>query len=151
MSPDTLFLICNYAVIPAWLLLAVAPHWFWTQRIIHAAWIPMLLTVVYIFMLVSGDAPEGASFGTLEGVMLFFTIPEATLAGWVHYLAFDLFIGAWQVRDARRRGIRHIYVVPCLFFTLMTGPVGLSLYLILRLALRRTAAFAETEYAAPAA
>ena len=146
MDPHIAFTVCNYGVLPAWLLLVIAPHKALTQRLVHALWIPALLTIVYAIMLFGGpEAPEGASFSSLEGVMLFFTMPQATLAGWVHYLAFDLFVGAWETRDARRRGIRHIYIVPCLVLTLMLGPIGLSLYLLLRLALRRSATFDESE------
>jgi hypothetical protein len=145
MTPDTLFLICNFGVIPFWLLLALAPGWRPTQAIVHAAWIPLALATVYVFAITTSfaDAPEGGSFGSLAGVMAFFTSPWATLAGWVHYLAFDLFIGAWQVRDSRRRGLAHIVVLPCLFFTLMFGPVGLGLYLLARLASGRGAALEE--------
>ena len=150
MTPEAVFLVCNYGVIPAWLLLAVAPGWAWTQRIVHAVWIPVLLGLVYLLTFVAApDAPEGASFGSLEGVMLFFTVPHAALAGWVHYLAFDLFVGAWEVRDARRRGIAHLAVLPCLFFTLMLGPIGLLLYLLLRWA--RTRELGLDEAAAGAA
>ena len=56
---------------------------------------------------------------------LLFTSPHAVLAGWIHYLAFDLFVGAWEVRDARRHGLSHWMVVPCLALTLMLGPFGL--------------------------
>jgi hypothetical protein len=133
VTPDTVFLVCNYGVLPAWLLLAAAPGWVWTQRLVHAAWIPCLLGVVYLLTFItSPGSPEGASFGTLAGVMAFFTSPHAALAGWVHYLVFDLFVGAWEVRDARRRGISHAMLLPCLFFTLMLGPIGLLLYLVLR-------------------
>jgi len=59
------------------------------------------------------------------------------LAGWIHYLCFDLFIGSWQVRDAAARGISHWLVVPCLFFTFMFGPVGLLLYFVLRFSVTR--------------
>jgi hypothetical protein len=52
--------------------------------------------------------------------------------GWAHYLAFDLFVGSWEVRDSQRLKIPHWQVVPCLLFTLMVGPVGLVLYLTLR-------------------
>ena len=139
MDLATLFLVCNNGVLPAWILLAVAPGWVWTMRLVHAVWIPLLLGVVYTALIVtgSGEGPEGAGFFSLEGVMAFFTVPAAALAGWVHYLVFDLFVGAWEVRDARRRGIPHLAVVPCLLFTLMLGPAGLLLYLGLRLALRR--------------
>ncbi len=144
MSPETVFLVCNYGVLPAWLLLAAAPGSPWTQRLVHAVWIPLLLGVVYAWALLgAGSAPEGASFASLPGVMLFFTVPGAALAGWIHYLVFDLFVGAWEVRDARRRGIPHLALLPCLILTLALGPMGLLLYLALRLGLRRELSLEE--------
>jgi len=133
MTADSLFVVCNNAVLPAWILLLVAPGWVWTQRIVHAIWIPLLLGGVYAGLLFAGpDAPEGAGFSTLAAVMRLFTLPTAALAGWVHYLVFDLFVGAWQVRDARRLGLSHLWVAPCLLLTLMLGPVGLLTYLGVR-------------------
>ena len=79
---------------------------------------------------------DGGS-GSLAEVSRLFENPYLLLAGWVHYLAFDLFIGAWEVRDARRLGIPHLLVVPCLGLTFILGPVGLLLYLGLRAGLRR--------------
>ena len=145
MTPETMFLICNNGVLPAWLLLALAPNWRWTQWIVHAIWIPGLLGFAYLWaMLSAGTPPEGGGFGSLAGVMLLLSSPHAALAGWIHYLAFDLFVGAWESRDARRLGISPLLVVPCLFFTLMAGPVGLLLYGILRLSLRQTTTLVET-------
>jgi hypothetical protein len=68
----------------------------------------------------------------LADVRALFSNDFLLLAGWIHYLAFDLFIGSWEVRDARRLGIHHLTVVPCLVLTFMLGPVGLLLYLALR-------------------
>ncbi|MFP6664112.1 MAG: ABA4-like family protein [Deltaproteobacteria bacterium] len=146
MTPEDVFLVCNRAVIPAWLLLAVAPGWKWTQQLVHAIWIPLLLGLVYIWAMLSGSgsAAEGAGFGSLGGVMLLFANPSAMLAGWVHYLAFDLFVGAWEARDARRLDIPAWMVAPCLFLTLMAGPVGLLLYGILRMVRRGEVSLVET-------
>ena len=77
-------------------------------------------------------------FNSLAGVRGLFQSDRLLLAGWIHYLAFDLFIGSWEVRDARRLGIPHLLVVPCLLCTLMAGPVGLALYFAVRGAARRT-------------
>jgi hypothetical protein len=138
MDPSTVFAICNNGVLPAWLLLAVAPRWRWTGLLVHAVWIPGLLALVYVWALVSAPPlPEGAGFGSLEAVMRGFSVPHVAVAGWVHYLAFDLFVGAWECRDAARRGISHLWVIPCLLLTLLLGPVGLALYLIVRFALTR--------------
>jgi len=55
----------------------------------------------------------------------------------VHFLAFDLFVGSWEVQDAQRHNIPHWMVVPCLVFTWLFGPVGLVLYLSLRAVVAR--------------
>lgn len=145
MTPDELFLICNYAVMPAWLLLFVLPNHRVTQLLVHAIWVPLLLGPFYIGALFFGQpAPAGAGFGSLQAVMLLFQSPTAVLGGWIHYLVFDLFIGAWIVRDARRQGINHWLTVPLLFATLMAGPAGLMLYLLLRLAMKRTLTLIES-------
>lgn len=144
LTPDLVFSVCNLAVMPFWLLLAVAPRWAGTQRAVHAIWFPIVLGLVYLTAFASSPgAPEGAGFGSLRGVMLLFTIPEVVVAGWVHYLVFDLFVGAWIVRDAQRRGVPHLAVVPCLVGTLMLGPVGLLAYLTLRLGMRRETSLVE--------
>jgi len=144
MSAETVFTLCNLAVIPPWILLAVAPGWAWTQRLVHAIWMPLLLGPVYIWALLSATGvPADASFASLHGVMQFFTVPHAALAGWIHYLVFDLFIGAWEVRDARRRSIPHVALLPCLFFTFLLGPSGLLGYLLLRAVYRQVASLAE--------
>ncbi len=82
-------------------------------------------------------------FGSLEEVALFFEDPYLLVAGWVHYLAFDLFIGAWEVRDARRLGLHHLIIIPCLLLTFLAGPTGLLLYFILRWSLKRKALIGE--------
>ncbi len=144
MDPSLLFSLCNAAVIPFWALLVFAPGWRWTQHLVHSALIPALLGSVYLAAFVIGaDMPEGAGFGSLEAVMLIFSVPLAVVGGWVHYLIFDLFIGAWELREARRRSIPHLAVVPCLLLTLMAGPLGLLAFLILRAALHRTLSLVE--------
>ena len=123
MTPDLAFSICNLGVMPAWLLLVVAPSWIYTQRLVHAVWIPLLLGAVYIMAFaLNPDTPEGGGFSSLDGVMQLFTSPLAVLAGWVHYLAFDLFVGAWEVRDARRRGVFVWYLATAPTEALTTIP-----------------------------
>ncbi len=132
LTPDTVFLIATYGIMPFWLLLAIAPSWTYTQTLVHSALIPIVIGVAYTFYVTTGAFSQSEGFGTLSAIMKAFTVPEAVIAGWLHYIVFDLFVGAWQVRDAQRRGMNHWLVVPCLFFTLMLGPVGLLLYIILR-------------------
>ena len=67
-----------------------------------------------------------------------FDSPGVALAGWVHYLAFDLLVGAWIVRTARSEGVAHLLVLPCLALTFLFGPAGFLAFNGLRLVRGRT-------------
>ena len=140
MTPESLFLLATAAVLPGWLLLIVAPRWKWTARLIGPVILPVLLGSLYVYILVVHMPGAPGGFGSLREVRLFFDRPHLLLGGWVHYLAFDLFVGSWEVRDAARHGMRHAWVVPCLVLTLLFGPAGLLAYLGLRAALLRRVA-----------
>ncbi len=132
MQPDALFQIVNPMVLPGWALLLFAPRWRWTQPI-AAVLLPLVLACVYLVTLAIALSGGGeGNFNSLAGVAALFRNPMALLAGWIHYLAFDLFIGSWEVRDAGRRGLSHWLVAPCLVLTFLFGPVGLLLYFGLR-------------------
>lgn len=135
MNPEQVFSIVNTSVLPGWLLLVVAPRWAWTRRLVPVV-MAIPLAVVYVILLAGNFGGEGG-FGSLDGVAALFRNPWVLLGGWIHYLAFDLFVGAWEVRDAQRLGLPHAAVIPCLLLTFMLGPAGLLLYWVLRSALRR--------------
>ena len=107
--------------------------------------IPVLLGLLYLYIILVHWRGSEGGFGSLGQVSDLFQSPWLLLAGWVHYLAFDLFIGAWEVRDAQREGIHHLLVIPCLFLTFMFGPIGLLLYLGLRAGTRKKILIAEEE------
>jgi hypothetical protein len=95
--------------------------------------IPALLAVTYILLLWSGrSAFEGGGFGSIEEVRTLFASDGALAAGWLHYLAFDLFVGAWIARDGTARGVPGLLIVPALPLTFLFGPAGLLLYLAVR-------------------
>ena len=87
----------------------------------------MMLAAVYAALIVANWGGPGG-FSSLAGVAALFSNPWMLLAGWVHYLAFDLLVGTWEVLDARERGVPHFLVIPCLFLTFMFGPAGWLLY-----------------------
>ena len=133
MDTELCFTIANLSVLPVWLLLAIAPRCRVTHLVADSCAIPLLLAVAYVTLLVMVVASGAAlDFSSLEAVAALFQDERALLVGWIHYLAFDLFIGTWIVRDAQRVGIWHLAVLPCLLFTLMLGPTGLLLYFIVR-------------------
>ena len=85
--------------------------------------------------LISDGGPIGrpaADLTSLAGVMALFDSPGGATIGWIHYLAFDLFVGTWISRNADAHKISRWFQIPILFFTLMAGPIGLLLYLLLR-------------------
>ncbi len=145
MTPEPLFSFASTIVLPGWLLLVFAPRWKWTARFICALVIPVLLGLLYLYIILVHWRGSEGGFGSLGQVSDLFQSPWLLLAGWVHYLAFDLFIGAWEVRDAQRERIHHLLVIPCLFLTFMFGPIGLLLYLGLRVGTRKKILIAEEE------
>jgi hypothetical protein len=132
MSPEQLFSIANAIAVVSWLLLAALPRRRWVTEVVTGAAVPALLGGFYIVLIVSTFGRVEGGFSTLAGVAALFSNSWLLLAGWVHYLAFDLLIGTWEVRDAQARGIPHAFVVPCLFLTFMFGPAGWLLYRALR-------------------
>ena len=134
MTPETVFQIASALVLPQWILMAVAPRWFVTQFLVKSSLIPVVLAVFYAFYIFAGGPLDFGAFSTLEGVKgLFQTGGDGVmLAGWIHYLAFDLIVGSVVLRDAQEHGIAHGWVVVPILFCFMLGPIGLLLYWIIR-------------------
>jgi hypothetical protein len=131
MSPEQVFSIVSTAAIVPWLLLVFAPRARWVGTLTGTA-MPLFFAVVYVAILALHLGRTPGNFHTLAGVATLFSNPWLLLAGWVHYLAFDLLVGVWEVRDSRGHGIPHLLVVPCLVLTFLFGPAGWLLYQGLR-------------------
>lgn len=137
MNTEIIFNIFNTAVLPVWLLMLVAPQWVWTKRLVYSHLVPVAIGLAYTFLIFSNIGQMGnADFSSFAGIKALFALGNDQLiaAGWFHYLAFDLVVGGWILKDSQERGILHYWVVPCLVFTFMLGPVGLVLYHLLKLA-----------------
>lgn len=137
MKAEQIFSIANLIAMISWIILAVAPRSVLTRKIILSGAIPLLLSVAYLVLIVLFFGSAEGDFSSLSGVMKLFTNEWAVLAGWIHYLAFDMFVGIWEVKDAQAKNISHWFVIPCLFLTFMLGPIGFLLYSILRLFLAK--------------
>ena len=134
-TPDLLFSFANLLALVGWALLALAPRWRGTRALVlNGTWVLGLAAAYAALIAAHYFGPHGAAggFGSLAAVAVLFRDPWALLAGWVHYLCFDLWVGAWQVRDAQRRGLPHAALLPSLLLTLLVGPVGLLLYVSMR-------------------
>jgi len=137
MKAEQIFSIANLVAIAGWLLIAILPRWKYTRMVVLSGTIPLLLSVAYLALVILFFGQAEGGFDSLANVMKLFTNEWAVLAGWIHYLAFDLFVGSWEVRDSQERGINHLLVIPCLFLTFMLGPIGLLIYSVLRLLLSK--------------
>src|SRR5207245_1585143 len=98
--------------------------------------LPLLLATAYLALIIANFRKNQGGFGSLEQVARLFQNPYLLLAGWIHYLAFDLFTGAWEVRDAARQRITHAVVIPCLVLTFLFGPIGLLTWFLIRSSMR---------------
>ena len=132
MEPTVIFKIANSISMIGWIVMAVLHHRPLTYKIIFNG-IVLLLCMLYASVIVWSftDPQNGGNFSSLEGVMTLFKNPKAVLAGWVHYLAFDMMVGLFIVQNSAKNEISRWLVMPCLFFNFMFGPVGLLLYYIL--------------------
>ena len=137
MTAEQIFSIANLIAMISWIILVVAPRFVVTRKIILSGAIPLLLSGAYLVLIVLFFGKAEGGFDSLANVMKLFTNEWAVLAGWIHYLAFDLFVGTWEVKDAQAKNISHWFVIPCLFLTFMLGPIGFLLYSILRVFLAK--------------
>ncbi len=128
MTPDQLFPVLNLVAIVGWLALLLLPRWRGTPTVSGVA-VPGLLAGIYTWLLVTTWLHSSGGFTTLEGVAMLFADRWVLLAGWTHYLVFDLLVGTWEFRDARARGLGHLWLMPCLGLTFLVGPAGWLLYL----------------------
>lgn len=134
MKLELLFAAATLSVLPWWLLMIGLPQWRVTQRLLRSTVVLLPLPVLY-GVLVVWNFPLLARLldnPTLPGVALVLGEPEGALLGWLHFLALDFFVGRWIYLDSLERQLPGLAVVPVLWATLLLGPLGLLLYVVLR-------------------
>lgn len=132
MTPDVLFGIANPLALLGWVALALSPLAPRLALGVAGVVIPLVLSACYAGLVLAFWSGAEGGFGSLAEVQALFTDPSIALAGWVHYLAFDLFVGAWATRVAREEGISHVLMLPCLLLTFLFGPAGFLAFAGLR-------------------
>jgi Domain of unknown function (DUF4281) len=132
MALESIFSLCMAAAAIGWLALAIAP--LARTYLVRAARIfAIVLALAYFIQLFTITQPvPGASFSTLAGVAALFSLPGNVMLGWTHYLAFDLFVGSWEVEDSAKIGLPHWAIIVPLALTFLFGPIGLFTYAIIR-------------------
>jgi hypothetical protein len=137
---DTLFSATSSAALLGWLLLIAGPRRPWVYGVLGGALVGGLCLVYGVLAMAFFFTVPGGGFGTLAEVMRLFTVPEVALAGWVHYLAFDLAVGLWIAHRADRQAVSRWLQAPVLAVTFLFGPLGLLMALAVLAARRRAGA-----------
>lgn len=130
----SLFTFSNLLVLPLWALMILLPRWQWTTRIIRSPFVSALPAALYAALVLPhlGEIWPIVSRPALSTVATLLGSPTGASIAWVHFLAFDLFAGRWIYLDSHERRINPWLIAPVLFLTLMLGPAGFLLYLVVR-------------------
>ena len=134
---EPFFKYLNSFPLPLWLAMMFAPNHALTERASRSSSVLGIAAAHYVLAIIHAMRQDQSNGGdvnldimTLEGVRSGLSSPQGALAGWAHMLALDLFTGAWIFRQCRRFDAPDWVRIPALFFTLMTGPFGLLLFLL---------------------
>ncbi len=134
MTTSEVFSLASMTAMPMWVLMVFLPKWKVTRFLIDFKVIPIVLSIVYVVYIVLAMHIGGLmDFGSLASVMELFTEENAVLAGWVHYLAFDLLVGMWILDKNKELGIHQLFMAPILFLTFMFGPVGFLVFMAIKM------------------
>lgn len=132
MQPEALFSLFSTLAMLGWLILILLPRRWVLLNQFPALWIPLFLSLGYSLLIGLHFFQAEGGFDTLKNVQQLFTHPMAALAGWVHYLAFDLLLGSWVAREADKLGISRLIQAPVLLATFMFGPFGYLLFMMIK-------------------
>jgi hypothetical protein len=132
---ETLFSLSSLLVMPFWFMMIFLPAWKWTKRVIASPWIIALAAALYAVLVLPGvlQILPAVMNPNLAGIQSLLGTPTGAIIAWVHFLAFDLFVGRWVYLDSRERNLSPLIVSPIMFFVLMLGPLGFLVYLFVRL------------------
>jgi hypothetical protein len=131
-APEVLFQTANSLALLCWIALAASPaHRRWTPAVhrLTGRVVPIGLGVVYVAIFLRTGMGDGG-YDSLAAVQRLFADPTRLTAGWIHYLAFDLFVGTWIAERAGALGVPHLLVLPLLVLTFLFGPAGLLGYAV---------------------
>ncbi len=138
MTWENWFSLASTAALASWAALILLPRWGWLRAILRTA-VPAALAVAYTLLAAVYFARiEGGGFNSLAQVKALLGTEPTLLAGWLHYLAFDLFVGTWIAERADALGLSRLIQAPILLATFLFGPIGYLIFIGVQGALRST-------------
>lgn len=135
MLYETIFNIFNSGILLFWMLLLFFPKQSITQKVIAYPWVPLVIAFGYIYFMGMTSGTFSADFTSLNGLTKMFqnANPQGVAAGWLHYLAFDFWVGCWMLKNSQEKGVKHLWMLLPMLFTFMLGPVGIIIYTLVLL------------------
>ena len=129
-TTELIFTICNTGILLFWTLLVFLPKRKITQTIMTFPWLPLGLSFFYAYFLFGFGGLAEADFSSLDGILSLFkeATPESAAAGWMHYLAFDFWMGCWILKHSQQKEIPHLWMILPLLGTFLLGPLGVLAY-----------------------
>jgi hypothetical protein len=129
---EQVFSIANTTALMSWVALVALPRWPALLATLNLGVVGLLAALYAVLVSVWFFRVEGGGYFSLGAVQTLFTSAEVALAGWVHYLAFDLFVGLWIAARADELRLSRLVQAPILLATFMFGPVGYLFFLAVR-------------------
>lgn len=129
---EQVFSVVNAMALVSWIVLIVLPRTPLLRRMIQVLAVGALCLAYAVLIQLHFFSVPGGGYGSLAAVQRLFEAPEVALAGWIHYLAFDLFVGLWIARRADAGGLSRWLQAPVLVLTFMFGPIGLLVFGLLQ-------------------
>ena len=140
MAWDAIFGVANMLALVMWAGLILLPRWpallaavlYLGVGLLCLAYAGLLIAIVAGGVDPVGGQSPSLDFTSIEGVRAIFLSDGGLTVGWIHYLAFDLFVGLWIARDADAKRFSRLVQAPILLATFLAGPLGLLLWLAFR-------------------
>ena len=136
---ETLYMWINLGVLPFWFILIVFPQSHLSRIFVASIFPFFILSGVYIFILyksylIGYDFDENFSlYLGLNELSRLFEDHLYIMIFWTHFIAINLFIGGWIVKDSQKFSINKVLMAVPLIVTYLIGPIGLFLYWIIRI------------------
>ena len=136
---ETLYMWVNLGVLPFWFILIFFPQSHLFRYFVTSIFPFFLLGGAYVFILYKSyliGYDFVGNFSLYLGLYELSRLFEDNLylmVFWTHFIAINLFLGGWIVKDAEKFYINKILLAVPLIITYLIGPIGLFIYWIIRI------------------
>ena len=136
---EILYMWINIGVLPFWFILIFFPQSHISRFFVASIFPFFLLSGAYLFILYKSfligydfDGNFNLYLG-LNELSRLFEDNLYVMIFWTHFIAINLFLGGWIVKDAQKFSINKVLLSIPLIIVYLVGPIGLFIYWIIRI------------------